>query len=144
MYFLEVVNEVVNNEKIITKIIFVLYLIFLVWLVLFKFNFSLADIHKVREVNLIPFHYENVMEGDVPLLEAVFNSLVFVPFGFLLFKVWNGKVYWKILIVVGLSLFFEITQYVLSIGATDITDLITNTLGGIIGIGCASVLVKKK
>ena len=33
-----------------------------------------------------------------------------------------------------LSLLFEITQWIFSIGASDITDLITNTLGGICGL----------
>ncbi|MGI6728624.1 MAG: VanZ family protein [Anaerovoracaceae bacterium] len=133
-----------NRKNKATKIAFVLYLLFLVWLVIFKFNFSLNDIHKVREVNLIPFYYDNVMEGDIPLFEALFNLLVFIPFGFLLHKIWNGKIYWKVSIILGLSLLFEITQYVLSVGASDITDLITNTLGGIIGIGCAAILSKKK
>ena len=34
-----------------------------------------------------------------------------------------------------ISLGIEVLQFVLAIGATDITDLIGNTLGGIIGIG---------
>lgn len=34
-----------------------------------------------------------------------------------------------------MSLSFEILQYIFAIGATDITDLIGNTLGGMIGIG---------
>jgi glycopeptide antibiotics resistance protein len=32
------------------------------------------------------------------------------------------------------SMVFETVQYVFSVGTTDVTDLITNTLGGIIGI----------
>lgn len=33
------------------------------------------------------------------------------------------------------SLALEILQYILSIGATDITDLIGNTIGGVVGLG---------
>ena len=34
-----------------------------------------------------------------------------------------------------ISLGIEVLQFILAIGATDITDLIGNTLGGILGIG---------
>ena len=33
-----------------------------------------------------------------------------------------------------LSFAFEIVQYILMLGTSDLTDLITNTLGGIVGI----------
>lgn len=36
--------------------------------------------------------------------------------------------------VSGLSLVFEVTQYIFAIGASDITDVIDNTLGAVIGI----------
>ena len=34
-----------------------------------------------------------------------------------------------------LSFVFEIMQFVFAVGATDITDVITNTLGTLIGVG---------
>ena len=34
-----------------------------------------------------------------------------------------------------LSLVFEVTQYIRMLGTSDLTDLLTNTLGGIIGAG---------
>ena len=40
----------------------------------------------------------------------------------------------RILLASGLSLFFEVTQYIFAIGASDITDVIDNTLGAVIGI----------
>ena len=39
----------------------------------------------------------------------------------------------KLLIIAGISLLLEITQYILAIGSSDITDLITNTAGGLLG-----------
>lgn len=116
-------------------ILFVIYLLFLIWLIVFKLNFSISSIHSVRDINLIPFHYEDVEPGDVPILEALMNLAVFIPFGFLLSKTFEKMKYGtKALVVVLLSLFFETTQYVLSIGASDITDIITNTIGGVIGL----------
>ena len=47
-----------------------------------------------------------------------------------------------ILGIIGLSLLFEIIQYVSSIGASDITDLITNTIGGLCGMVLFGILGK--
>ena len=133
------------NKKVLSKILLCIYFILLIWLVVFKLNFSFEDIHKVRDINLIPFHYENVIEGDIPLFEAFLNLVVFVPLGFLLHRAFRWKVVGEILVLAGISLIFETTQYILAIGATDITDLITNTLGGIIGVCVAvwSLRIKK-
>lgn len=122
------------------KILFIVYLIFLVWAVLFKFNLSLSDVRSVREVNWIPFYYENVEKGDIPLLEALMNLLIFIPFGFLLERACK-KSFWKMsLFIVLVSVGFELAQYCLSIGASDITDVITNTAGGLVGITVSRVM----
>lgn len=44
-----------------------------------------------------------------------------------------------------MSLAFELLQYALAIGVTDVTDLIANTLGGLIGMGvhALTLLLKK-
>ena len=57
------------------------------------------------------------------------------------------KLWKKIAIIVGSSLALETVQYILSIGSSDITDLITNSLGGIIGISAYNLIIitfKKK
>lgn len=48
----------------------------------------------------------------------------------------------KILIILGTSLALETMQFVLAIGGTDITDLITNVSGGAIGIVLYALLLK--
>lgn len=45
------------------------------------------------------------------------------------------KWYENIVIIALISLAFEVSQYIFAIGASDITDIITNTAGGSIGIG---------
>jgi len=122
-----------RKRLFISRILFVLYLAFLVWIVIFKMNFSFQDIHSVREVNLIPFYYKDISPGDAPLLEALMNAVVFIPFGFLLTKSLPiTRMTKKAVIIVTVSLIFEALQYFLSIGASDITDIITNSMGGII------------
>lgn len=123
-----------RKRLLISRILFVFYLAFLVWIVMFKMNFSFQDIHSVREVNLIPFYYKDISPGDAPLLEALMNAVVFIPFGFLLTKSLSiTRMTKKAVIIVTVSLIFEALQYFLSIGASDITDIITNSVGGIIG-----------
>ena len=52
-----------------------------------------------------------------------------------------GKSFWKqVLLAVCASIVLEALQYVLAIGATDITDVINNTLGGLIGSGLYLIL----
>ena len=41
----------------------------------------------------------------------------------------------KISIAFFISFGIEVLQFILAIGATDITDLIANTIGGVIGVG---------
>lgn len=63
------------------------------------------------------------------------NFVVFVPLGLLLgvnFKRIN--IWRKLAFVFSFSLIAEVIQFVLAIGATDITDVMTNTFGGLFGL----------
>ena len=44
------------------------------------------------------------------------------------------KLYAKIMMIAGTSFLLETTQYVLAIGRSDITDVLTNTAGGFLGL----------
>lgn len=126
--------EVYKNkrEKIVTCIVFGVYLLFLIWLVLFKFAASIGEIPCLRGINLIPFHYDQ--ENAFHLREILYNVMAFVPAGFYFSAVFARKgIFTGTAFAAGLSLLFEVTQWVLSIGASDITDLITNTFGGFCG-----------
>ncbi len=48
----------------------------------------------------------------------------------------------KILIFLIISLVCEVLQFIFAVGASDITDIINNTLGGIIGFLIFKVIVK--
>lgn len=116
--------------------IFVVYLALLIWLILFKFQTNLSMLTNHRNVNLIPYSESMMVNGKIELREIVYNILVFVPFGVYLHVL---KPYWslskKVLLCIGYSLLFEVLQYLFAIGASDITDLINNTVGAILGIG---------
>ena len=125
-----------NRQRNLTRILFAVYFLILVWILLFKMSFSLDELYKNRSINLIPFMGSVIVNGRIYINEIIDNILVFIPLGIYICML---KEDWSILrkISVGffISLGIEVLQFILAIGATDITDLIGNTLGGIIGIG---------
>ena len=131
------------KSKKVTFGLLIFYIMALVWIVLFKFQFSLGQLDRFRGVNLIPFAGSVIVNGKIDFSEIIQNGLAFVPFGILISSLWKEKtVLTKIAPVLGVSLIFEILQFILAVGASDITDLIMNTLGGIVGIGIYFIFSK--
>ena len=122
-----------NKEKVITYIFFAVYLMLLCWLVLFKLATSINMIPSMRGINAIPFYYDE--EVAFHTREVIFNAIVFVPAGFYFAAIFSSKSVWLGTAASAiLSLFFEVVQWLFSIGASDITDIITNTIGGLCGM----------
>ena len=116
-----------NKTNKLTNVLFIIYLITLFWILLFKLGVRFSYMGN-RNVNLIPF-------GKIDVSEIILNVVIFVPLGIyagVLFKRWAfvKKLFFFFLI----SLMFEGLQFILRVGAFDITDIITNILGGIIGL----------
>lgn len=128
-------GKILGNKKL-TFILFIIYLLALNWLVLFKLHFSFDQIDRVRVINMIPFNGNGFSE--------VYNNIrIFVPLGIfmcMLKSKWSFMK--KLLSIFGFTLAFEIIQFVLAIGRSDITDILANTLGGTIGIGIYKLLFK--
>ena len=125
-----------NRQHNLTRILFTVYFLILVWILLFKMSFSLDELYKNRSINLIPFMGSVIANGRIYINEVNNNIVVFIPVGIyvcMLKKDW--PILKKISVGFFISLGIEVLQFVLAIGATDITDLIGNTLGGIVGIG---------
>lgn len=120
--------------KSLSKTLFVVYLLTLLWLVLFKFSFDIISVvldYQTRSFNLVPF----IDASRANLSETIYNFAVFVPFGLFLSVNLKRTHFWqKLAYVFAFSLVVELTQFALAIGTTDITDIITNTLGGLAGL----------
>ncbi len=120
--------------KQFTKTVLAVYLLALLWLVLFKLSYDITGVlfeHQSRAINLIPFY--GYSQG---IREMIVNFIVFVPSGLLLGILFKQTSFGqKLGFIFAFSLGVEIIQYVLAIGLSDITDLITNTLGGLAGLG---------
>lgn len=125
----------------IASILFLLYLVLLIWIILFKLQFSITALDRVREINLIPFYYKE--EISFHATEVLENVLIFVPFGIYLCLVFQrSRLRSKLLFIAGMSMLLEVCQYVLAVGISDITDLITNISGGLIGIFLYNTVVR--
>jgi len=131
-----------NKKKKITKVLFVVYILLLIWIILFKTSFSISDfigLSKIRSINLIPFYYPTKV--NFHLREVVANILIFVPLGIYL-KMLDIKSKKAILYGFILSLVLEVGQFIFKLGTSDITDIITNTTGTILGV-CGYILLEK-
>lgn len=127
-----------QDTRKLTGALLIIYLIVLSWIILFKMQFDISLLMKMnfRSINLIPFADSLIVNGKVDISEILLNIIAFIPFGMYL-SMLNRK--WsfmqKILPIFGVSLLYEVLQYIFAIGGSDITDLLGNTFGGIIGIG---------
>jgi glycopeptide antibiotics resistance protein len=131
-----------KEKNKLTIILFVVYILLLTAVILFKLPFYSAEFSDgIRVVNLVPLQGSFDENGHLLLLEMIYNTLFFIPLGVYLGML---KSEWpfvkKALSVICLSLTFEVVQLIFAMGRTDITDLINNTLGGIIGIGIYALL----
>lgn len=114
---------------------FVLYAALLIWLVMFKLELDPANLCSYRQLILIPFSRPGALNMRTVVWEIVLNVLAFVPPGLCLSALEIPKRAWqRILLGLGVSLVFEILQYVFAIGASDVTDLINNTVGTALGV----------
>ena len=122
-----------SNCSLIT-VLTVLYVMFLVWLILLKLSkpSEIMMMEHRRTINLIPFHYD--VDTSSHLEEVAYNIIVFIPFAIYLKMLGMSC---KKIIVTGFAFSFllELMQYVIGIGSTDVTDLIGNTTGTILGVG---------
>ncbi|MBA9083710.1 glycopeptide antibiotics resistance protein [Fontibacillus solani] len=118
------------------------------WAILVFYVLLLVDIvfmarDSLRSVNFIPFHsikdyimVDNGL-GEIRLLDVNIwgNILMFIPAGIYV-TLHNAKktISHNLLFIVVISLFIEIVQFIFTLGATDIDDIILNMFGGLIGI----------
>jgi glycopeptide antibiotics resistance protein len=124
--------------KSLSKILLVIYSAFLAWLVLLKTSINIPEVlsYGQRSINLVPF--AGAAKGE--MLE---NFIFFIPLGLLLSAALKQHTFGrKLAFIFGFSVTAEVIQFILAIGSTDITDVITNVLGGLLGLGTYDLLRK--
>lgn len=125
---------------------FAAYLVLLTWIIVWKVEIPFADNGPgavgERRVKLIPFIGTADYAASAPLEIAV-NFLLFIPFGLFLGLLAPAWPPWKkVATIAGASLVLELIQFALALGSTDITDVIVNTAGGLVGIGLLALAIR--
>lgn len=113
------------------------YLALLSWIILFKAGPIRLD---ARQVGAAAPVYLGLYINP---RDALLNFLIFLPFGMYLALLKPGWPFLvKALIPLLLSLLFETAQHLLAIGTADLMDLVTNTLGALLGLAFYPVVKK--
>jgi len=132
-----------NRRLLVT--LFVVYLVLLVWIILWKLEVPSigAAAGRARPIKLVPYLPSGDFDASDPL-EVLVNILLFVPFGIYLGMLAPRLRWWAIAgMLLASSLALETTQHLLSVGSFDLTDVIDNSLGGIIGFAALVVAQRR-
>lgn len=138
-----------KNKKLI-KILFYIYIAFLILFVVLKFDGSferIISLHNsiienekdgLRNINLIPFrsispYLRNITE-PYAFKNIIANILVFIPLGFFISNKNPKNVFKTLVICISVILSIECIQLLFKIGFFDVDDIILNFIGSLLGI----------
>ncbi len=132
-----------TGSRALTWALFAIYAVLLIGLVLVKFPFRYDSAASGRVLNLIPFAGSFTASGAFGYREVLANVAIFVPYGLYIAALapdWSiGK---KLVPIIATTVGFEAIQYIFAIGRADITDVMGNVLGGLIGIALYAALAR--
>lgn len=146
-----------KNKKLI-KILFSIYILFLILFVVLKFDGSferIISLHNsiienekdgLRNINLIPFrtmspYLENITE-TYAFKNIAANIVAFIPLGFFISNKNPKNVFKALIICLGVILSIELIQLFFKIGFFDVDDIILNFIGSLLGV-FISLFVRK-
>ncbi len=125
----------VRASWVVTAALFAVYGVLLTWLVVFKLQWPHLGPDSARAVKLVPF-VATTGAGASATWEVLANLVVFAPFGVYLALLAPSCPWWRaVWVTAGVSTMFEGAQFVLATGKTDVTDILMNTAGGLLGFG---------
>ncbi len=134
------------------KILFIIYWLLLITILFLKNEYRMGGFENINTFskehfetsNIIPFAtiidyisrlFSNNINTSIVIINLATNLLLFAPMGFfipILFKnrIKNIKQFGIIMVII--TIFVEIVQFITYSGSTDIDDIILNTVGAII------------
>ena len=68
------------KSKKITLGLLVFYLVALTWIILFKLQFSIADLPHLRNINLIPFADSVIVNGTIDFSDGIYSIRFICPY----------------------------------------------------------------
>ena len=128
--------------RVVTIVLMLIYMMVLAYVCFFSERYGrvVSDTHHY---NLQPFReisrfyiYRELIGVKAFIINLFFNILAFVPFGFMVSILWQGRhqVIDAVFCTFLLSLVVEVIQFVFKVGSFDVDDLILNTCGGFLGV----------
>jgi len=143
-----------RKRKITVLIIFIIYLLLLTKVILFKYPLAMIRAilkdprlwslnSRILQSNFIPLKsiFEFLFRSQntrISLINILGNVIAFIPFGFLFPLLMDRANKFKSIILssFALSLTFEIIQLLTALGEFDVDDVLLNVLGGSLGYLC--------
>lgn len=126
--------------RILGKILFVLYIGFLLYFLIFSDWYGRTGEMREYHYNLVLFQeinrfwYHRDRLGWIAYANLFGNVLIFVPFGFFMPMASRYRSHFLTLFYsFGLSFLVEAFQFVSRVGSFDVDDLLLNTIGGVLG-----------
>jgi glycopeptide antibiotics resistance protein len=129
-------------QRVISQLVFILYLGVLFYFLFFSERYGRTDISDEYHYNLVLFReikrfyrYREILGMKSVMINLAGNVVAFMPFGFFLPILWqkSGKLLYVTFWSFSFSLVVETIQLVYKVGTFDVDDLFLNTLGGIFG-----------
>ena len=129
-------------QRVISQLVFILYLGVLFYCLFFSERYGRTDISDEYHYNLVLFReikrfyrYREILGMKSVMINLAGNVVAFMPFGFFLPILWqkSGKLLYVTFWSFSFSLVVETIQLVYKVGTFDVDDLFLNTLGGIFG-----------
>ena len=129
----------IKSEKtlcFLSKLLFILYLIVLIWVVVFKCNIAISltggylyfktiTFHERLLMYIVPFKNYFVAFKMNELIDSLFNCVIFIPLGlYLSYFISKKKLTMALFLSFGVSLFFELFQLFSLMGSFQTEDLI--------------------
>lgn len=141
-----------KKGKALFRLLFLLYIIIMIYLLFLSDDRYIMDSYQY---NLEPFKeikrfitYRELLGTTAVLVNIAGNIVAFMPFGFLLPKLFQNKVgFWQTFVCSFIfTLIVETTQLLFRVGRFDVDDIIMNTVGGVLGyiIHVIYIYIKKK
>ena len=131
-----------KKERIISIIIFVIYILALCYFLFFaesmgrttrgdEYHYNLQPLFEIKRI----WRSSHILGMKYVILNFAGNVIAFIPFGYLLPKMVKKKprLFHTVLFSFEFSLLVELTQLISRTGSFDVDDLILNTFGGLIG-----------
>ena len=126
-----------NCIRLLTIGLFIIYILYLVYLTLFAYNYGRGNIN--RSLNIIPFKtivyfLSANLSYKIKIINIIGNIAAFVPMGVLL-PIIKNNIGIKKIVIIGLigTVSIEVIQYITGVGASDVDDVILNVLGTVFG-----------